>query len=97
MKFAQAMRGSICPRGEKSVKVAEIFLPVNFMKKRLSFSGLMQLLQGMLDTLLPELRKGNNKIYRIQDAAMGAFAVFFHAIGLLSGKSESHANAGGTQ
>ena len=66
------------------------------MNKRLSFSGLMQLLRGVLGDL-PEPRKGTNKTYMIQDAAMGAFAVFFHAIGLLSGKSESHANAGGTQ
>jgi len=46
------------------------------MNKRLSFSGLMQLLKGVLGDL-PELRKGKNKTYRIQDAAMGAFAVFF--------------------
>src|SRR5208337_3535885 len=72
----QAMSGCICPRGEKSVKVAEIFLPGYFMNKRLSFSGLMQLLWGVLGDL-PEPRKGTNKTYMIQDAAMGAFAVFF--------------------
>ena len=46
------------------------------MNKRLSFSGLMQLLRGVLGDL-PEPRKGTNKTYMIQDAAMGAFAVFF--------------------
>jgi hypothetical protein len=46
------------------------------MNKRLSFTGLMHLLRWVLG-VLPELRKGKNITYGIQEAVMGAFSVFF--------------------
>jgi hypothetical protein len=46
------------------------------MADRLHFDGLVHAFQDLLATL-PDARRGKNTRYAIQDAALGAFAVFF--------------------
>jgi len=83
--------------GEKVLKFGGNLFARYIMNKRLSFSGLMQLLKGVLGDL-PELRKGKNKTYRTSRMLrMRGLCGFFHAVGLLSGESESHAKRRGAQ
>jgi len=63
----------MCPIAEKRAKAT---LPISPGYPSLQFDELVGYLKVHL-SLLPDSRKGHNVSYRIQDAALGAFSVFF--------------------
>ena len=63
----------MCPIAEKR---AETIQPIFPRYPTLQFDELVGHLKVCF-SLLPDARKGHNVTYRIQDAALGAFSVFF--------------------
>lgn len=62
------------------------------MSKDLKFKELLRILERVLEQI-PDGRRGPNRRYSLKEAGVAAFAVFFHAVAVVSGLSAPYATA----